>query len=338
MKFEVTKKESIKNYILEIISRGSEDVAEYVSGSLNINLSTVHRYINELVSEEKIERIRRNTYILKSKTEKYVLSRKNGELNDERPITEKYIEPLINGFPSNVQNIWRYTASEMINNIIDHSEAEELTLTTYSNCLNTTVILQDNGIGIFKKIREYFNLYDDNDALVELSKGKLTTDSENHSGEGIFFTARILDTFYIISGNTVFSCNEFNEEDIKHYKDGTPGTKMILSLSNNSKKDIAEIFNIYSSVDEGFYKTSIPVKNIFPTNPISRSQGKRLCARLNEFSIAELDFKNVDWMGQGFADQVFRVFAKQNPNIKIVSLNMCGTVEKMIKHVTHNNQ
>jgi len=43
-------------------------------------------------------------------------------------------------------------------------------------------------------------------------------------------------------------------------------------------------------------------------------------------------------MGQGFADQVFRVFAKQNPNIKIVSLNMCETVEKMIKHVTHNDQ
>ena len=31
--------------------------------------------------------------------------------------------------------------------------------------------------------------------MLELSKGKLTTDSANHSGEGIFFTSRMFDVF-----------------------------------------------------------------------------------------------------------------------------------------------
>lgn len=49
------------------------------------------------------------------------------------------------------------------------------------------------------------------DAVHELFKGKLTTDIENHSGEGIFFTSRVLDGFAAISDGKIFSHNNHDE-------------------------------------------------------------------------------------------------------------------------------
>lgn len=223
----------------------------------------------------------------------------------------------------------------MINNIIDHSEAGTLDITIKKDCLKTCIVLEDNGVGIWNKIKSFFCLPDDQDAVIELSKGKLTTDKANHSGEGIFFTSRILDSFFIVSGNTCYSCNEFDEDWFAAERNGDKkGTKMIMTLSNQSQKDIKEIFDRFAPLDEGFVKTSIPIKNIFPVGPISRSQAKRLCRRLDEFETVELDFNNVEWMGQGFADQLFRVYINSNTVTKIIPINMNESVRKMYVHVT----
>lgn len=42
------------------------------------------------------------------------------------------------------------------------------------------------------------------DVAAELHKGKLTTDPVNHSGEGIFFSSKIMSEFTIWSDNSVF--------------------------------------------------------------------------------------------------------------------------------------
>ena len=67
------------------------------------------------------------------------------------------------------------------------------------NYFNIFVIIKDNGIGIFKKIVRDHNLKNENEAIFELKKGKLTSDAENHSGEGIFFTSKVVDYFLISS-------------------------------------------------------------------------------------------------------------------------------------------
>ena len=67
------------------------------------------------------------------------------------------------------------------------------------NYKEIVVCIQDNGIGIFKKIKKDHNLENENQAIFELRKGKLTSDSVNHSGEGIFFTSKVVDDFFINS-------------------------------------------------------------------------------------------------------------------------------------------
>ena len=46
---------------------------------------------------------------------------------------------------------------------------------------------------------------------------------------------------------------------------------------------------------------------------ISRSQAKRVAHRFERFERVELDFAGVPDIGQAFADEMFRVFAKRIP-------------------------
>ena len=333
MRFDKEKKESIKAYILSKISDNAVNIYEYVSAALEINKSTVYRYVNEMVAEGLITKKPDGSFSVASDNVTLVLSRSKDELSDETIITNKFIAGYYRILPENVSRIWEYTLSEMINNVIDHSMAEHLKITVKKDFVNMVVILEDDGVGIFKKISSFLGCSEE-DAIIELMKGKMTTDNVNHSGEGIFFTARMLDEFYIISNGKIFSCNECNTDEILSTNGECPvGTKMIMKLSNNSPKQIAQIFDEYASVDGGFFKTSISLKNIYPNGPVSRSQAKRLCHRLDEFSEVRLDFSGVTWMGQGFAHQLFKVYTTANPGVNLEPVNMCESVKNMYEHV-----
>ena len=54
---------------------------------------------------------------------------------------------------------------------------------------------------------------------------------------------------------------------------------------------------------------------------------------LEQFEQAEFDFSEIDFMGQGFADEVFRVFKAHHPEVEIIPINACPRVLGMIKHV-----
>ena len=119
-----------------------------------------------------------------------------------------------------------------------------------------------------------------------------------------------MDRFIIYSSQKIFTINKYEESAIAdmHEVSGD-GTVVYMELSNNSKKEINEVFDRYLNVDGGFTKTIIPLKNIFESSPVSRSQARRVVSGLEKFKEVSLDFGGVDWMGQGFAHQIFLVFA-----------------------------
>ena len=63
---------------------------------------------------------------------------------------------------------------------------------------------------------------------------------------------------------------------------------------------------------------------------MSRSQAKRLLARVDRFSIVIFDFATVESIGQAFADEIFRVFERAHPNIKLVAINTSKSIDQMI--------
>lgn len=96
---------------------------------------------------------------------------------------------------------------------------------------------------------------------------------------------------------------------------------------------LREVFDMFSDKDGGFTKTRIPLKNMFETYPVSRSQAKRLCHRFDTFMEVELDFEGIDEIGQGFAHELFVVFQRNHPNVQLLPLNLSKDVAKMINHV-----
>ena len=193
----------------------------------------------------------------------------------------------------------------------------------------------DNGIGIFKKIQNALNLLDERHAILELAKGKLTTDPKKHTGQGIFFTSRLVDSFDILSGGVFFSHDFGEKEDwILERPQDSSGTAIFLKLDNHSARSDKAIFSQYSSgEDYGFTKTVVPVKlaQYGEDKLISRSQAKRLLARVDLFKVVRFNFDGVESIGQAFADEIFRVFARSHPDIEVVSTNANPDVQQMIQ-------
>lgn len=107
------------------------------------------------------------------------------------------------------------------------------------------------------------------------------------------------------------------------------GTSILMQLSNFTKKHIQEVFDMYSTIDDGFVATSIPIKNAFENgNPVSRSHAKRLYNRFEKFSEVTLDFKGVEFINQGFAHELFVVFPKSHPEVKLNPINANDDVKK----------
>lgn len=94
-----------------------------------------------------------------------------------------------------------------------------------------------------------------------------------------------------------------------------------------------EAFDLYDDVDSSFTRTRIPLCNYFERSPVSRAQAKNLCGRLEQFEEVELDFEGLEWIGQGFAHQLFVVFQNEHPSVRLIPVNMNDDVRKMYRHV-----
>jgi hypothetical protein len=205
-------------------------------------------------------------------------------------------------------------------------------ITFKQTAISTEITLLDNGEGIFRKIHTKHHLEDEKHAILELSKGKLTTDPDNHTGEGIFFASRMFDDFMILSSGVYFSHNPHtNEEWIIEDNQAENGTMVFMKLLNNTTRTDQEIFDQFASYQ--FTKTIVPVRLAIYGDEqlVSRSQAKRHKARVDRFKVVLLDFSRVETIGQAFADEVFRVFARRNTDIKRVHTNANEQVMRMIK-------
>ncbi|EGQ72796.1 hypothetical protein HMPREF9094_2758 [Fusobacterium animalis ATCC 51191] len=114
---------------------------------------------------------------------------------------------------------------------------------------------------------------------------------------------------------------------------------ILIYLSLLQKEQLKKFFDEYTSDDFVFNKTKITVhlaKDYLGHDFVSRSLAKRILMNVEKFKIIVLDFENIDNIGQGFADEVFRVFKNKNPDITIVPVNMNEEIEFMINRAMKN--
>ena len=250
---------------------------------------------------------------------------------------------MFSGLPPELENICHYGFTEMLNNAIDHSGGTIAVIEVDRTAESIEINIADDGEGIFNHIARILNLSDPRESLLELSKGKLTTDPDNHTGQGIFFTSRAFDHFVIISGDLIFSHHDGHKHDfLLHNTSDHTGTKVLMSISLSSDKNLKAVFDAFTGNEDenfAFNKTIVPVKLVLYEGErlVSRSQAKRILNRVERFKTVLLDFQDVDFIGQAFADEVFRVFVRNNPQITLVPVNITKSVEQAIKAAGNSN-
>ncbi len=329
---------AIRRFILERVDSNPDTIAQLTTTGFGISRQAVNKHLHRLVREGLLTAegtTRNRRYALAVLDKKSILVPLTSTTAEDSVWREK-VAPLLSDLPQRAKAIWQYGFTEMLNNAIDHSSGTSVDVTIERTAISVRISLMDDGEGIFRKIQRELNLLDERHSVLELAKGKLTTDPDNHTGEGIFFTSRMFDEFYIRSGKVFFSHRNPKNEDWILAAPLVSGTGVFLTLSNNTERTTEEVFDEFTSgEDYGFSKTVVPVDLVRYGDEalVSRSQAKRLLTRFERFRTVLLDFEGVDQIGQGFADEVFRVFTRAHPDIELVSINENAQVRAMIRRV-----
>lgn len=328
--------ESVRKFIIESLGEHPRDIVRLTAEKFGCSRQAVHKHLQRLIADGSVTdggQTRNKTYQLAPLVQwSKHYSLESGLAEDVVWRTD--IAERLGKLPENVLSIWHYGFTEMFNNVIDHSGAKGVSISLTKTAASTTIDIYDDGVGVFKKIQAALSLMDERHAVLELAKGKFTTDPRNHSGEGIFFASRMFDEFVISSGEVFFS-HQFDEKEdwILQSSSAGGGTLVKMVLHNHTARTTKKVFDRFTSDDDyGFTKTVVPVKlmRYGDYNLVSRSQAKRLLARFDRFRTVVLDFSGVATVGQAFADEVFRVFRSKNPSVEVIPIHTSSEVKRMI--------
>ncbi|MFI5345477.1 MAG: STAS-like domain-containing protein [Elusimicrobiota bacterium] len=330
----------IKDFIIQSIAQHPRDVSRLTAERFHLNRRTIVDYLNKLIGDGLLSaegRTKARTYKLRTLVQESWILPVNAGM-EEHAVWAQTAMPHLKGLKENLYSICQHGFTEMVNNVIDHSESPRVGIELEKNAAELRIRVQDFGIGIFEKIRTARDLHDPREALLELSKGKFTTAPERHSGEGIFFTSRMFDNFAIQSGELVYLAHALKQDDWLFEFAKEPriqGTRVHLSLSLFSTRTTQEVFDQFSGIETGFSRTHVPVAlaRYDGDKLVSRSQARRVLSRFEKFREVSLDFSGVPNIGQPFADEIFRVFAIEHPEITITYSNASDQIEKMIAWV-----
>ncbi len=191
-----TRAEEIRKYILAQLSADEfRDVTRQTAERFRVTRQAVHKQLTRLLAKSLIEgrgRTKSREYRL-AVTESHTKLKVAGLQEDK--VWHEFAEASLRDLPTNVLDICYYGFTEIVNNVVDHSGSENVILAIVRTATSVEMRVLDKGIGVFRKIQQALELPSQQEALFELTKGKLTTDPSRHTGEGIFYTSRAFDKF-----------------------------------------------------------------------------------------------------------------------------------------------
>jgi len=327
----------IEQALLDQLVDHPRDLVRVTCTQFGITRPTVLARIDRLIRDDYMKRSGSGTrpiYALGESRRRRIRLPLSGLAEDD--VWSRHIAPLLADVPANVRALCHHGATEMINNAIDHSAGAELTLIVDRSRRRIAIVIDDDGVGIFRKITRHLQLPDERLALLELAKGKFTSDPKHHSGEGVFFSSRMFDRFQIHSNELVFDHDTHLPLDLLDEAGiDRAGTTVTMLVALDSTRTPQEIYAKYSSGPEEFTfaRTVVPVRmaRIGEDELVSRSQAKRLLERVDRFTVVEFDFSCISSIGQAFADEVFRVFAMAHPDVELIATHAATKVQQMVR-------
>ncbi|MGA1868416.1 MAG: STAS-like domain-containing protein [bacterium] len=333
-------KETIVRYLKENKTLSGKELSDF----LGISRQALNKHLKTLIQNGEVIKegaTRGAIYKIVGKSKPTGRTRKRvilQGLEEDQVFREiALLSNLKSDLRENVLDIVRYAFTEILNNAIEHSSSEVSDIEVTMDQYRFSFKIRDYGIGIFFSIYKKFNLPDENAVIGELIKGKTTTMRERHSGEGVFFSSKSGDVVAFRSHRINLIFDNIKKDVFVEQKRFIEGTEVTFTIGRGSKRILEGIFMEFApeAFDYKFEKTRVYVK-LFQTEYISRSEARRLLAGLDKFREIILNFKGVNALGQGFADEVFRVFKRQHPDIVIKTENLNPSIAAIIRHVADN--
>lgn len=323
-----------KRHIASLFAERPVLRAGEVAAALEVTRQTAHRYLRQLVAEGHLvaegagrgARYRRPDAV-------DVRRFRTAGLDEDRVWAEMSgAVSTIASLNPKARAVLHYALTELVNNAIEHSGAPEVEIAISRRGKAIELAVRDEGVGVFEHLRQRLELASELEALQELSKGKTTTMPERHTGEGIFFTSKAANRFELESGSLRWVVdNSRNDMAVGSVDPAARGTTARVEVDPGHAGDLTEVFAEYTR-DFEFAMTRTVIRLFaIGTEFVSRSQAKRLVHGFERFREVVLDFAGVDLVGQGFADEVFRVWARQHPEVTLIPIDMSEAVAFMVE-------
>jgi anti-sigma regulatory factor (Ser/Thr protein kinase)/uncharacterized protein (DUF1330 family) len=240
--------------------------------------------------------------------------------------------PEIAGLPPAPERALHTAVVELVDNAISHSRGRHVEVSFRKAHDRLVLEVTDDGEGVYEHLAHERELGDAMQALQQLTKGQLTTLPEEHTGEGLFLLSKIADFFEVESSGLVWLVdNEIKDMGISA-TNVRPGTRVRFEVDVRTNTSIETVFAESSEAFE-LSRRRVVVKLFDSGNRfLSRAEAKKLLKGLDSFRNVIVDFKGVDAVGQGFVDEMFRVWSRRHPNTRLHPVNMVPPVAFMVEH------
>lgn len=240
--------------------------------------------------------------------------------------------------PDHVATIAQNLFTELVNNAVDHSGGLTVTVSLRQTPVQLQLLVSDDGCGVFDNIGRQFRIDNPADAMLELAKGKLTSQPQRHTGRGLYFAAKLADVFDLHANGAAFQQRAWQQDQ---WLQGKPvcrqGTSVFAAVAMDTPRTLDEVLRAHSADGQGyrFERTVVPLALLVgPQRGLeSRAMARRVAERLPEFKQVALDFQGLEQVGHAFVDELWRVFASQHPQLRLEPVNMAPRVAAMVDSV-----
>lgn len=323
-----------KRHIASLFAERPVLRAGEVATALGVTRQTAHRYLRQLVAEGHLVAEGAGRGARYRRPDLVDVRRFRTAGLDEDRVWADMSGPVstIASLGSAARAVLHYALTELVNNAVEHSGARDVEIAISRKGEAIELAVRDEGVGVFEHLRQRLGLASELEALQELSKGKTTTMPERHSGEGLFFTSKAANRFELESGGLRWVVdNRRDDMAVAAIDPPLRGTTARVELDPHGTRELTEVFAEYTR-DFEFARTRTVIRLFaIGTTFMSRSEARRLVSGLERFREVVLDFGGVELVGQGFADEVFRVWARQHPEVALVPIAMSPPVAFMVE-------
>jgi anti-sigma regulatory factor (Ser/Thr protein kinase) len=322
-----------RDRISSLFTRGQVRSAGEVAAALGISRQAAHRHLAALVAAGRLKVEGRGRSVRYRDAASLPFSRRYPRaIAEDRVWTELSSElPALVQLDPEARSVFQYAFTEMLNNAIEHSGSPEIEVRFEALPGGLAFEIIDEGRGALANLRRTLRLPSDLDALAQLSKGKLTTLPAGHTGEGIFFTSKVADRFTLESGTIRWDVDNLRGDVGAGEVSRRRGTRVRFEAAVKVRRKLAEVFAAFTDNLE-FAKTRVVIK-LFAIGArfISRSEARRVAVGLERFREVILDYRGVEEVGQGFVDELYRVWATAHPEVKLTSIDANRAVAFMLR-------